>query len=378
MSKPEYYELLGVSRQASADEIKKAYRKMALKYHPDRNQGDKAAEEKFKQISEAYDVLSDPDKRAAYDRFGHAAFGPGSRGGGPGGAFHDPFDLFRQVFGGGGGIFDDLFGGVGHEAGQSGNDLRYDLQITFEEAAFGCEKEISLRRNETCVECNGGGAAPGAKQSRCNQCGGRGQVTMQRGFFVLSQTCPRCHGAGQVIEKPCAKCHGNGLTEKVAKVRIRVPGGVEDGMRLRSANNGESGVRGGPPGDLYVVLHVQEHELFRRDGEDVYCEVPISFPTAALGGELEVPTLEGSARIRIPPGTQSGMLFRLRGKGARQLDGGAHGDQLVRVLIEVPSKLNAEQRSKLEDFAKACNEDVLPMTKSFFERAKRLFQARKG
>jgi len=376
MSKADYYELLGVARNASEEEIKKAYRKMALKYHPDRNQGNKSAEEKFKEVSEAYEALSNPDKRSAYDRFGHSAFGPQMRGA-PGGGFHDPFDIFREVFGGGGGgsIFDDLFGGGGRREGaQGGNDLRYDMELSFEEAAFGSEKEISIRRHEACDDCEGTGAAPGTSMTRCTQCGGRGQITSQRGFFMVSQTCPRCRGAGRVIEKPCKSCSGSGLVERVSKIKIRAPGGVEDGMRLRSAGNGDSGVRGGPPGDLYVVLHVHEHEIFKRDGEDLFCEVPISYPMAALGGELEVPTLDGAARVRIPPGTQSGTLFRLRGKGVKSLDGRGVGDQHVRIIVEVPTRLNSDQRRKLEEFARSCNEDVLPMRKSFMERVRRIFK----
>jgi molecular chaperone DnaJ len=379
-SKADYYETLGVTKQASEDELKKAYRKMALKYHPDRNQGDKTAEEKFKQVSEAYEILSNQDKRAAYDQFGHAAFGPGSRGGGFGqGGFHDPSDIFRQAFGQGmGSIFGDLFGGGGgeREGSQGGNDLRYDMQITFEEAAFGCEKEISIRRHEMCETCDGSGASPGTSKSHCNQCGGRGQVTAQRGFFMVTQTCPRCRGSGHVIEKPCKTCSGTGLMEKMAKIKIRVPAGVENGMRLRSSGNGEHGARGGPPGDLYVVLHVKEHEIFQRDGEDLYCEVPISYSMAALGGELEVPTLAGSARVKVPPGTQSGTLFRLKGKGVKSLESHNCGDEHVRVIVEVPTKLNAEQRKKLEEFAHACNEDVFPMHKSFMDTVKRVLQGK--
>jgi len=378
MSKADYYDVLEVSKGASEEEIKKAYRKMALKYHPDRNQGDKTAEEKFKQISEAYEALSDPDKKAAYDRFGHNAFGPGTRGS-PGGGFHDPFDIFQQVFGGSGGIFGDLFGSGGSGGGsrdgsQGGNDLRYDTELTFKEAAFGCEKEISIRRHETCDSCDGSGASPGTSMTRCSQCSGRGQVTSQRGFFMVSQTCPRCRGVGRVIEKPCKICNGSGLTEKPAKIKIRVPGGVEDGMRLRSSGNGESGVRGGSPGDLYVVLHVKEHELFKRDGEDLYCEEPIPYSLAAMGGDLEVPTLDGTARVKIAPGTQSGTLFRLRGKGVRSLDGTGMGDLHVRVIVEVPTRLNGEQRRKLEEFARSCNEDVFPMRKSFLDSVKRIFK----
>lgn len=375
MPKADYYETLAVSKTVSEDELKKAYRKMALKFHPDRNQGDKAAEEKFKEVSEAYDVLSDPDKRAAYDRFGHAAFGPG-RGGG-GGGFHDPFDVFQQVFGGAGGIFSEFFGGGGPRDGsQEGNDLRYDMQLTFEESAFGCEKEISIRRHEHCSECNGTGASAGSGKSRCSQCGGRGQVTAQRGFFMVSQTCPRCRGAGHVIEKPCKPCGGTGLAEKTARIKIRVPGGVENGMRLRSTGNGEHGAHGGPPGDLYVVLHVKEHEIFQRDGEDLHCQVPISFTMAALGGELEAPTLEGPAPVKVPPGTQSGTVFRLKGKGVKQLDGHGRGDQHVRVVVEVPTKMNAEQRQKLEEFAKSCGEEALPMRQSFLDAVKRAWKGK--
>ncbi|MBI4026836.1 MAG: molecular chaperone DnaJ [Verrucomicrobia bacterium] len=377
MAKADYYEILEVPKSASDEEIKKAYRKMALKYHPDRNQGNKAAEEKFKEVSEAYEVLANSEKRAAYDRFGHAAFGPGSRTGPAAGGFHDPFDIFQQVFGGAGNMFSDFFGGGGDRDGaQGGNDLRYDMEITFEEAAFGCEKEVSIRRNETCDTCNGDGAAPGSSMKRCSQCSGRGQVTNQRGFFMVSQTCPRCRGAGRVIEKPCTTCNGGGLMERQARIKIRVPGGVENGMRLRSSGNGESGVRGGTPGDLYVVLHVREHEIFKRDGEDIYCEVPISYALAALGGELEVPTLDGNARVRIPPGTQSSTLFRLRGKGVRSLDGHGLGDEHVRVIVEVPTRLNSDQRRKLEDFARSCNEDVFPMRKSFMDSVKRMFSGR--
>lgn len=373
MAKADYYDLLGVQRNASNDDLKKAYRKMAIKHHPDKNPGDKASEEKFKEVSEAYEVLSDADKRAAYDRFGHAAFGPGGRGGG---GFHDASDIFQQVFGSGGGfggIFGDIFGSGSNDS-QTGNDLRYDMQITFEEAVFGCEKEIAIDRQEMCETCDGSGASPGTSTNRCVACGGRGQVSTQRGFFMVSQTCPRCRGAGQIIEKPCKTCSGSGLREKEAKIKIRIPAGVENGMRLRSSGNGESGARGGPAGDLYVVLHVKEHEIFRRDGENLYCEVPISYAMAALGAKLEVPTLQGSAHVEIPPGTQSNTIFRLRNKGVKSLNGRGHGDQHVRVIVEVPTKLNKEQRHKLEEFAKACNEDVLPMHKSFLERVKRMFR----
>ncbi|MCC7519160.1 MAG: molecular chaperone DnaJ [Verrucomicrobiae bacterium] len=372
MAKRDYYEVLGVSRSANDEEIKKAYRKMALKYHPDRNQGDKAAEEKFKEVSEAYEALSDREKREAYDRFGHAAFSGAGRGA-PGGGFHDPMDIFQQFFGGAGGFsFGDLFAGGG-ERGQSGNDLRYDLRISFKEACFGVEKEISVRRHEACAECGGSGAAAGSSASRCSQCGGRGQVGMSRGFFMVSQTCPRCRGSGQVIERPCRACSGSGLQEKPARIKIRVPGGVENGMRLRSSDNGEHGPRGGPPGDLYVVLHVEEHDLFKRDGEDIHCEIPVTFAMASLGGEMDVPTLDGATRVKVPAGTQSGAMFRLRGRGAKALDGTGFGDLHVRVHVEVPRRLNAEQRRKLEEFAKACGEDAYPQRRAFLDRLKRMF-----
>ncbi len=371
MAKRDYYEVLGVARNASEEDLKKAYRKMALKYHPDRTQGDKASEEKFKEVSEAYEALSDGEKRAAYDRFGHAAFGAGGRAA-PGGGFHDAEDIFRQFFGGAGGF---SFGGdeEGHGRTQVGNDLRYDMQITFREAAFGCEKEITFRRHETCSDCEGSGAAAGAAASRCPQCAGRGQLSVSRGFFMVSQTCPRCQGSGRIIEKPCRTCSGSGLAEKMARIKIHVPGGVEDGMRLRSSGNGEGGPRGAPSGDLYVVLHVKEHEIFKREGEDIYCEVPIPFSMAALGGELDVPTLDGAARVKIPAGTQSATLFRLKGKGAKSLDGHGHGDQHVRVIVEIPSKLNADQRRHLEEFAQACGEESLPLRKSFLDRVRRMF-----
>ncbi len=378
MAKADYYETLGVSKNISEEELKKAYRKMALKYHPDRNPGDKASEEKFKQVSEAYEVLSDPEKRVTYDRFGHAAFGPGVRGASTG-SFHDPFDIFQQVFGGTGGIFGEFFGGERsrHDGAQEGNDLRYSMQITFEDAAFGCEKEISIRRHEICDSCDGTGASSGSSHTHCPQCDGRGQITTQRGFFMVTQTCPRCRGAGRVIEKPCKTCNGAGLTEKMARIKIRVPAGVENGMRLRSAGNGESGLRGGSSGDLYVVLHVKEHEIFKRDGEDLYCEIPISYTIAALGGDVEVPTLNGTAQVKIPAGTQSGMVFRLKGKGVKSLENHGYGDLHARVIVEVPTKLNPEQRKKLEDFALSCNEEIFPMRKSFLDNVKRILQKKR-
>lgn len=380
MAKRDYYEILGVQKSASAEEIKKAYRKLAVKFHPDKNPGDKNAEEKFKELGEAYEALSDPQRRAAYDQYGHAAFDPRSRtgtGGFRGGGFHDPFDIFREVFGGGGSIFEDLFGGDRSDpsAPQRGADLRYDLEITFREAALGCEKQIRVSKLESCETCRGSGAESGSSRKTCSTCGGRGQVVSSRGIFSIAQTCPRCEGTGSVVEKPCRTCRGSGRSEKVSKITLRIPPGVDTGSRLRSAGNGEAGLRGGPPGNLYVILHVKPHELFEREGDDLLCEVPISFVQATLGAELEVPTLSGSSLIKIPPGTQSGTVFRLKSRGIRNVQGYGTGDLHVRVTIEVPTRLNTAQRQKLEEFADLCDESVNPRARSFFERAKAFFRA---
>jgi molecular chaperone DnaJ len=375
-TKRDYYEVLGVPRGAAEDEVKRAYRKLAVQFHPDKNPNDPHAEERFKELGEAYDVLIDADKRAAYDRYGHAAFAHG--GAGFGGGFHDPFDIFREVFGGGGGgIFESFFGGAGvgrADERQRGSDLRYDMQITLEEAAFGTEKEIEIRKLDPCDQCHGSGAEPGSRSINCPTCGGRGQVISSRGFFQVSQTCPRCRGVGQIIEKPCRKCGGEGRVEKSSRIKLKIPAGVGSGSRLRSSRNGEAGIRGGPPGDLYVVLHIKEHPVFQRDEDDLYCEVPISFPLAALGGEIPVPTLEGRANVKIPAGTQTGQIFKLRGKGIVNIEGRGRGDLLARVVVEVPTRLNAEQRRKLEEFSALVGEENSPLHKSFFERAKNFFR----
>ncbi len=378
MAKRDYYETLGVPRGASDEEIKKAYRKQAVKFHPDKNPGDKQAEENFKELGHAYEILSDQQKRAAYDQYGHDAFDPRARARGgfaSGGGFHDPFDIFREVFGGsGGGIFENLFGGGQDPNGpQRGDDLRYDLQISLEEAALGCEKEISVTKPDPCEHCHGAGAEPGSKMRTCATCGGRGQVLTSRGIFSIAQTCPHCKGAGRILEKPCRKCSGSGKYERTSKIKLRIPAGVEGGSRLRSAGSGEAGARSGPAGDLYVFLQVKPHEIFSREGDDLLCEVPVSFFQATLGAEIEVPTLQGKAAVKIPAGTQPGTLLRLKGRGVKNLQGHGQGDLHVRVQVEVPTHLNGEQKHKLEEFAALCDGREAPLTKSFFEKAKKFF-----
>jgi len=334
--------------------------------------------------------LKDADKRAAYDRYGHAAFqGPGGGGrgqaAGGGGGFHDPFDIFREVFGqqgrgggggggGGGGIFDEMFGGGGGGgADRDGSDLRYDLEITLEEAAKGVEKEISFRKAMTCERCTGSGAEPGSKRVTCPTCRGAGQIRRSGGIITFTQACPTCGGTGQKIEKPCTVCRGEGRTPQTTKINVRIPAGVETGSRLRSSGNGEAGSSGGSPGDLYIVLSVKDHELFEREGDALRCEIPIKFTLAALGGSIEAPTLFGKVSLKIPAGTASGTTFRLREKGMPSLRGGRQGDQLVRVQVEVPSSLTAEQRKLLEDFARVSGDAAEPTSKSFFEKAKKFF-----
>ena len=375
MAKRDYYEVLGLTREAGDEDIKKAYRKLAIKYHPDKNPGDKSAEEKFKEIGEAYEALSDPQKRAAYDQYGHAAFDPRMRAG-RGGGFHDPFEIFREAFGGTGGIFDDLFGGGRSDptGPQRGADLRYDLELTFEEAARGCEREISVTKLDQCDTCHGTGRTSESKVKACATCGGRGQVVTARGIFSIAQTCPRCEGAGKTIENPCKQCRGTGRRERSSKIKLRIPAGVDTGARLRSSGNGEAGQRSGSSGDLYVVLHVKQHEIFARDGDDLICDVPISFVQATLGAEIQVPTLEGTTDIKIPGGTQTGTVFRLKGKGVKNVQGYGWGDLHVRVSVEVPTNMNAEQRAKLQEFSDLCDRSVNPKTQSFFEKAKNLFR----
>jgi molecular chaperone DnaJ len=381
MSKKDYYELLGVDRNVSEDALKKAYRKLAVKYHPDKNPDDQTAEAKFKEISEAYDILKDPKKRASYDQFGHAAFqngmGGGSYQGGGGGV--DPFDIFREAFGGGGGggIFDDFFGGGGGRSAngaQQGSDLRYDLEISLEEAATGTEKQIRYRRHCQCKSCQGSGAEPGTSKSTCSTCNGMGQISSNRGFISFRQACPDCSGSGQKIDKPCSQCRGEGRTIDQSTVKVKIPAGVHTSSRLRSGGNGEAGINGGPSGDLYIVVIVAEHELFERHEDDLFCEIPIKFSLACLGGTIHVPTLFGKGNLKIVEGTQTGTVFRLRGQGMPHLRGSGQGDLLVRVQVEVPKKLTKDQREKLQAFSEACGDSSNPVPKSFVKKAKKFFK----
>ena len=331
-------------------------------------------------MGEAYDVLGDTDKRAAYDRYGHAAFSAGAGAGRAG--THDPFDIFREVFGGGGGgggaggIFEEFFGGGRGQARSGkarGSDLRYDLEISLEEAAQGVEKQVELERAVGCESCNSTGAAKGGSAKSCPTCGGVGQVIASRGFFQVQQACPDCSGTGQIISNPCSDCRGQGRTEKSTRIKLRIPAGIGEGSRLRSSGNGDTGFRGGPAGDLYVVIHIRKHEVFEREENDLFCEIPVGYAKATLGGELMVPTLEGKASLKVPAGTQSGTVFRLRGKGMPVLNRGIKGDLLVTIQVEIPTNLNAEQKEKLKAFADSCGDQNNPMSEGFFEKAKRFF-----
>jgi len=377
MSNDDYYSLLGVSRSASPDDIKKAYRKLALKYHPDRNPGDKSAEEHFKKISEAYEVLSDPDKRRLYDQYGAEGIKQSFGAGGFQWSDFTHADEFSDIFEGmfGGGIFEQLFGSSRRGPGshQRGSDLRVDVEISFMEAVRGVDKTIEITKYDTCSTCGGTGAAPGTRPSRCRHCGGTGQVRVSQGFFTFTQTCPVCGGTGQVIEKPCPTCHGSGRVERRKSLKVKIPPGIENGARLKVPGEGEAGARGAAPGNLYVVVHVKEHEFFKRDGHHIICDVPISFPKAALGCEVEVPTVHGPVLIKIPAGTQNGQTFRLKGKGIHDLQGGV-GDHFVRIKVETPANLNREQRALLEQFAAACGESVHPQSSGFFASVAKFFK----
>jgi molecular chaperone DnaJ len=362
--KRDYYEVLGVSRAASEEEIKKAYRKLALRYHPDKNpENRRDAEERFKELVEAYQVLSDGERRSLYDRFGHAAF---EQGGGAGFDFNAGFeDIIGDLFG-------DFFGTGRGSRGRSrrGQDLRYELEIGFEEAAFGCEKTIEVPRLSACETCGGRGAKPGTTPRTCPQCRGSGQVRFQQGFFSIAKTCGHCNGQGTIIAHPCPTCGGGGVQRRTHQLSIKIPAGVDTGSRLKLRGEGESGPNAGAAGDLYVVLHVREHPLFVRDGTDVVCEVPVSFAQAALGVEIQVPTLDGPAKVKVPAGTQSGQAFRLKGRGIADLNGYGRGDEIVRIVVETPRKLSARQRELLEEFARLSGEEVHPLSQSFLEKVK--------
>jgi molecular chaperone DnaJ len=372
MAKRDYYEVVGVNRDASEDDIKKAYRKLAMQFHPDRNPDNPKAEEKFKEAKEAYEVLSEADKRAAYDRFGHAgvdASAAAGAGAGFGGNFGDVF----------GDIFSEIFGGAGGRARSNvyrGADLRYNLEITLEEAARGSETKIRIPTLEPCETCHGSGAKPGTQPAQCPTCNGQGQVRIQQGFFSLQQTCPRCSGTGKVVKEPCGACSGQGRVKKQKTLSVRITPGLDEGDRIRLAGEGEAGVNGGPPGDLYVVIRLKAHAVFSRENSDLHCEMPISFSMAALGGELEIPTLDGSARIKIPPETQTGKVFRLRGKGIKALRSNDYGDLFCHVVVETPVSLNARQRELLQEFEAISQRDAgkhNPRAKSWMDKVKEFF-----
>ncbi|MEZ5572034.1 MAG: molecular chaperone DnaJ [Halioglobus sp.] len=369
MSKRDYYEVLGVSKGADEKEIKKAYRREAMKHHPDRNPDDPGSESKFKEASEAYDVLTDPRKRAAYDQYGHAGVDQSMGGGGfSGGNFSDIFgDVFGDIFGG---------GGRGRGGPQRGSDLRYTLDISLENAVKGTTVEIRVPSLSTCDTCDGSGAKKGSSPTTCGTCGGAGQVRMQQGFFQVQQACPACRGRGKTINDPCHTCHGQGRVEKTKTLSVKVPPGVDTGDRIRLSGEGEAGPEGGPPGDLFVQMSVRQHPIFERDGKNLYCEVPITFVDAALGGDLDVPTLDGRVKLKIPPETQTGKLFRLRGKGVKPVRGGSVGDLLCRAVVETPVKLNKEQKALLEQLRTSLGEGgkaQSPRQTSWFEGVKSFF-----
>ena len=382
-TKRDYYDILEVQKAASVDDIKKAYRNLALKHHPDRVAPDKKkeAEEKFKEISEAYAVLSDSQKRSQYDQFGHAGID----------SKYSSEDIFRNAdfssifedMGVGGDMFEEILGSFGMFGGASqrrshgpgrGRDLEFEMEISFEEAAFGTKKTINIPRHQTCDACNGSGAKPGTKKTNCPTCNGRGQVLYSAGFINVSQTCPKCRGEGSTIKNPCAKCDGAGKVRNTQKIEVTIPAGVDTGSRLRVQGEGDAGSRGGPSGDLYIYIHVKDHSIFQRHGYDIICEVPVSFTMAILGGDVEVPTLTGNVMMRIPEGTQSGRVFRLGGKGVKNLRGYGTGDQMVKVVVETPVRLNSEQKRLLKEFEKVSNGSINPLSQSFMEKVKRLFK----
>ncbi|MBV2235118.1 MAG: molecular chaperone DnaJ [Sterolibacterium sp.] len=372
MSKRDLYEILGVNRDASDDEIKKAYRKLAMKYHPDRNPDNPKAEEQFKEAKNAYEILSDTQKRTAYDQYGHAGIDPQGMGGGPGGmgGFGDTFsDIFGDIFGGG-------RGGGGRSSVYRGADLRYNLEISLEDAARGTETRIRIPTMEECDVCHGSGAKKGSEPKPCPTCGGHGQVRMQQGFFSIQQTCPKCHGTGRYIADPCVACHGSGRVKKHKTLSVKIPAGIDEGDRIRLSGEGEHGVNGGPPGDLYVQIHLKPHNVFQRDHNDLHCEMPISFAAAALGGEIEIPTLDGAARLKIPAETQTGKVFRLRGKGIKGVRSTSPGDLLCHVVVETPVHLTDRQKELLREFETINQQDTgrhNPRAQSWMNKVKSFF-----
>ncbi len=375
MSKRDYYKVLDVPKNATEVEIKKSYRRLAMKYHPDRNPNDKEAEERFKEAKEACEVLTDPQKRAAYDQYGHAGLeaAAGRRGGG-----FSAGDAFSDIFGD---VFGDIFGGArrdGRSQQFRGADLRFALELDLDQAVFGHETEIEVPRLSECDTCHGSGAAKGSSASACDTCGGSGQIRISQGFFQLQQTCPRCRGAGTLIKNPCDTCLGQGRVRRSRKLNVKVPAGVDTGDRIRLGGEGEAGRNGGPPGDLYVEINVREHDIFERDGEHLSCEVPVSFATAALGGTVEVPTLDGDVTLKVPPETQSGRVFRLRDKGVKPVRGGARGDLFCRVVVETPVHLSSEQRDlirKLDETLRKDSQRHAPRERGFLEGVKRFFSS---
>jgi molecular chaperone DnaJ len=375
MAKRDYYEILGVAKDVNDEDLKKAYRRLAMKFHPDRNPDNKEAEEKFKEGNEAYEMLSNPDKRAAYDRHGHAgvdpSMGAGGFGGGQrgGGNYSDIFEAFGDIFGGG------QRGGGGASRQRGGADLQYTLELTLEEAVKGVKKQVRFTTAAACEVCDGSGSKKGSSMTTCRTCGGAGQVRMQQGFFTVQQPCPTCRGRGQMIKDPCGSCNGEGRTNKQKTLEVTIPAGVDTGDKVRLAGEGEAGANGAPAGNLFVQVVVKDHAIFKRDGGDLYCEVPISFPDAALGCELEVPTLEGKVKLKVPEGTQTGKVFRLRGKGVKPVRAYDVGDMLCRVVVETPVHLNSKQKELLRDFQASLdgNDKQSPNKKTFFDGLKDLF-----
>ncbi|USD38446.1 molecular chaperone DnaJ [Ferrimonas sp. SCSIO 43195] len=373
MSKRDFYEVLGVARDASERDIKKAYKRLAMKFHPDRNPGDTQAEESFKEVKEAYEILTDSEKRAAYDQFGHAGVDPNRGGGGFGGGGGDFGDIFGDVFG-------DIFGGGRRGGGRSGpsrgNDLRYNMELSLEEAVKGITKEIRIPVLTTCDSCHGSGAKKGSSAQTCGTCHGQGQVQMRQGFFAVNQTCPTCHGKGKVIKDPCSKCHGQGRVEKTKTLSVKIPAGVDTGDRIRLSGEGEAGEMGAPAGDLYVQVHVKDHPIFQRDGNNLYCEVPIGFSTAAVGGDIEVPTLDGRVNLKVSAETQTGRMFRLRGKGVKSVRSHAVGDLICKVIIETPVNLTERQKELLREFdqtLEGSSKKHSPKAEGFFDGVKKFF-----